>query len=230
MGISPIIQEKQCRRCKRYHPVENFHSSKTGDGYQSYCKGCAYQSTKATQERIRQCKRMGNMCDCRQCEKKFLQSAELKFCPGCDSVKEFDSFYPYMSDRRASYCMSCQRRSSNESRKSKLRNLTPEERREYNLGKRLTKYNITLDQLLEMLDRQEWKCVCGTELDQHSCFIDHDHACCPGDKRSCGKCVRGLLDTTCNTALGLMKDNPDTALALANYLLKWQSADNPLGV
>jgi hypothetical protein len=31
--------------------------------------------------------------------------------------------------------------------------------------------------------------------------VDHDHACCPG-RRSCGKCIRGLLCHWCNGAIG----------------------------
>jgi hypothetical protein len=36
-------------------------------------------------------------------------------------------------------------------------------------------------------------------------FIDHDHDCCKTEKRSCGKCVRGLLDLSCNTSLGVIE-------------------------
>src|SRR4029077_2130187 len=31
--------------------------------------------------------------------------------------------------------------------------------------------------------------------------VDHDHNCCPG-AHSCGKCIRGILCGTCNSALG----------------------------
>jgi hypothetical protein len=36
------------------------------------------------------------------------------------------------------------------------------------------------------------------------CFlcVDHDQACCPDEKRSCGNCIRGLLCLAGNTALG----------------------------
>ena len=44
-------------------------------------------------------------------------------------------------------------------------------------------------------------------------FIDHDHACCPDEKASCGKCVRGLLSLSCNTTLGLIERKLEMAQA-----------------
>jgi hypothetical protein len=50
------------------------------------------------------------------------------------------------------------------------------------------------------------------EDDQPIC-IDHDHACCPDEKSSCGKCVRGLLCLSCNTALGIIERKLEQARA-----------------
>jgi hypothetical protein len=39
--------------------------------------------------------------------------------------------------------------------------------------------------------------------------VDHDHKCCPTDKahrRTCGKCIRGLLCENCNTDLGRLEN------------------------
>ena len=47
--------------------------------------------------------------------------------------------------------------------------------------------------------------------------VDHDHGCCPG-KRSCGKCVRGLLCSRCNSAIGLFDEDRDILLAAIGYL------------
>jgi hypothetical protein len=43
--------------------------------------------------------------------------------------------------------------------------------------------------------------------------IDHDHACCRDEKRSCGKCIRGLLCPGCNRALGIIESKYEMAQA-----------------
>jgi hypothetical protein len=59
---------------------------------------------------------------------------------------------------------------------------------------------------------------CHSCKDNEVTNVDHDHACC--DKpRSCGKCVRGLLCHGCNTALGLLKDDPKKIKSLLDYIL-----------
>lgn len=48
-------------------------------------------------------------------------------------------------------------------------------------------------------------------------MVDHDHACCPGE-RSCPKCRRGVLCAWCNNALGYAQDSPAILRAAADYL------------
>ncbi len=90
---------------------------------------------------------------------------------------------------------------------------------------RLSKYKITPKKYKTKLKQQNNKCaICGeaeTQLDSDgktkSLGIDHNHACCPGEK-SCGQCLRGLLCGDCNRALGLFKDSYTSCVAAAKYL------------
>jgi hypothetical protein len=78
----------------------------------------------------------------------------------------------------------------------------------------------------ELWEAQKGLCACcdepmlesGTEHD--SVVVDHDRACCPG-KRSCGKCVRGLIHWRCNVLLGHVQDNPTRLEKAARYLQRW---------
>ena len=66
--------------------------------------------------------------------------------------------------------------------------------------------------------------ICGPKepggYQNRSFHFDHDRKCCPG-KKTCGKCLRGLLCSECNTALGLVKENPERLQAMVLYLAKY---------
>lgn len=83
------------------------------------------------------------------------------------------------------------------------------------------RYGITEAQYDAMLHAQGGVCAikgCNRTNKNKRMDIDHDHACCPGD-RSCGKCVRGLVCGPCNKAMGLLRDDPSLASALSDYLI-----------
>ena len=86
-----------------------------------------------------------------------------------------------------------------------------------NLCDRLFKYNITAHQYRELLAKQNGTCaICFRTPEQF--HIDHDHACCRERKRSCGKCIRGLLCPDCNGAIGLLFDDIARCRNAAAYL------------
>jgi hypothetical protein len=77
------------------------------------------------------------------------------------------------------------------------------------------RHNITEDKYKEMLDLYDGKCHSCNDNDAYC--IDHDHSCCPRGF-SCGKCVRGILCSQCNTALGLLSDSKDKIQNLIKYI------------
>jgi hypothetical protein len=80
-------------------------------------------------------------------------------------------------------------------------------------------YGITTDDYARLLDEQGGCCaICGRVNESGVEYaVDHDHACCPG-RNACGKCVRGLLCSPCNTGLGMFRDDPEVLGAAAAYL------------
>lgn len=81
--------------------------------------------------------------------------------------------------------------------------------RKYHLKKT---YGMTVDEYMDLYEAQEGKCaVCGTTEPGgrfKNFAVDHDHV--TGHNR-------GLLCYTCNVALGLLKEDPDTMRALLSY-------------
>lgn len=84
------------------------------------------------------------------------------------------------------------------------------------------RFGIDLSDYLVLLESQGGRCwICKRTPDENTLqrrlAVDHNRSCCPG-KRSCGKCVRGLLCQRCNQGLGLFDDNQHLFLRAAQYL------------
>lgn len=84
-------------------------------------------------------------------------------------------------------------------------------------------YGMTRARYDSMMESQGGGCaVCGcVNPNGRELAVDHDHGCCPG-KGSCGQCVRGLLCSNCNMAVGLMMDSPQRLVDAADYLRRYQ--------
>lgn len=142
----------------------------------------------------------------------------MKQCSRCKESKPVDEFNKSAKARDGlnHLCRECHRADS----LSRYRADKP--RHKANMFKfNIEAHGITAERYDEILASQGGACAaCGsTELGGRGRFdIDHDHDCCPG-RYSCGSCVRGLLCRHCNTTLGYAKDNPDTLISLAAYLM-----------
>lgn len=82
------------------------------------------------------------------------------------------------------------------------------------------RYGITVERYNEMVESQDYKCqICSRQFwnEVGAPHIDHDHSCCSGES-SCGKCVRGLLCSGCNFAIGALNDNIKYLEAATLYL------------
>lgn len=83
------------------------------------------------------------------------------------------------------------------------------------------KYGITYEDYDRILIEQGGKCAICDSLESKGrgrFHIDHDHSCCPSEK-TCGKCIRGLLCSNCNTKLSVIENG--WAGKAIEYLQKW---------
>lgn len=210
---------KVCPRCGISKPVSQFSESRKNRmrlGRFSYCKSCRrakYQELKSTPK----------------------ITVASKQCRSCLLVKDAHDFVPHAEykDGLTNICRKCttekaaQRRAENRDKYRESASKASQKWRQANrdVAKNtnlLWYYSITLEQFNAILREQDYKCaVCGTaNPNRNQWVVDHDHSCCAG-KKSCGRCVRGILCQFCNRALGQIRDNRSAVIKLLQYL------DNP---
>lgn len=76
----------------------------------------------------------------------------------------------------------------------------------------------TVDQVTLFLSQDSLCYLCGDSLDFDLAHVDHDHTHEACEGKGCRHCVRGLVHTQCNTAIGLLGDDPDRLRRVADGL------------
>lgn len=133
----------------------------------------------------------------------------MKRCGGCGDTKGQEEFHRNsgMPDGLSSQCKLCRCDAEKRRRLAK-----PELARRREVARR---HGLTLEEVdgLRAVNGPA-RPGCG---EPRPLQVDHDHGCCPG-KGSCGKCVRGLLCSGCNRAVGYAGDSPAILANLISYL------------
>lgn len=133
----------------------------------------------------------------------------MKTCNKCKEEKSLEEFYPRgdVKDGRGYSCRKC----------------TDAYQREWRSAisdypSRQKKYKIKeLYGLSEVEYNELTKNGCDVCESRDRLHVDHDHSCCAG-RKTCGKCIRGVLCSNCNHAEGQLKSNPELALKLYEYM------------
>lgn len=85
----------------------------------------------------------------------------------------------------------------------------------YSRKQSLKRFGLSLEDFYEMIKIQNNSCsICGNEFKKYSdAHLDHNHIT---NKH------RGLLCSSCNTSIGLVKENTVTLNSMINYLELWK--------
>lgn len=149
------------------------------------------------------------------------QVITTKICSKCEIEKSIDDFwhsrYSRHSDGLQSRCKDCCRLSGKiwtEQNKNLLnerrRNDTVREKALLrHIRNQLNKFDIAPEDYQFLLSKGCMICGCKNNTHRHRLHIDHDH--------TTGK-FRGILCTNCNTAIGLMCDDPKRLKIAIKYL------------
>jgi hypothetical protein len=233
-----------CARCGVEKPEEEFYRrSERKCGRQYACKECVHAARVANARNIasKVCTRCGVEKPNEDFDRRWKGTdARQPACKECVRIARRVAYHAnpekFRAENRARYAKDRERRAAME---REYRRANPERYRAKCRAWRLAnpervranalraRTSITLSDYDRMFREQDGRCaICRrpeTVVEPRTgapkrLSIDHDHACCSGDRRACGRCVRGLLCSRCNAALGFLGDDPDFLEAGARYL------------
>lgn len=222
---------KVCSKCHERKSLADFAPhTHTKDRRHSWCHRCAcervkarYHANKPPEPESKDCtrcgkdrlinmfkrgKRGGRHAWCAICIDPELSRGEMIRCTHCEESKLGSEF-----TFRASWCKICQataegqkrQKDSLYARRSLLR----------------SRYGLTLEDYDRMLYTQGGGCaICGRPPREGgpSLHVDHDHRCCSGSKKTCGKCIRGLLCYPCNSKLAVLESDKEFHKRMRAYV------------
>jgi len=135
--------------------------------------------------------------------KSFLNKFTEVKCSGCKRVLDQEKHFHKDKSRISGYnhrCKDCAKAAAKKYRRS------PEAQREYELQ---YYYGISKKEYDALAEAQDNKCaICGEHPEKHLA-VDHCHR---------SGVIRGLLCRTCNSGIGLLKDDPRIVSNAAYYL------------
>jgi len=136
---------------------------------------------------------------------------KTKTCSHCKTRKTLKKFHKNKTSKDGyhHYCKTCK----NDTRKLKYSS-DESYRLKLSLKTKQNTYNLTDAEIKYLFDSYTSCCICFDPFkSKRNTFIDHDH--------NTGK-IRGLLCPSCNTALGLFKDNVSILKSAIIYLTSSQ--------
>lgn len=133
----------------------------------------------------------------------MFKSKTQKQCRMCLEIKAKTDFPTYKNGVLHTYCRTCTAA--------------------YSRKRTIEKHGITVSDYAKMLSLQKGLCAICKRPSRVSLSIDHDLCHCD-NPHGCSECVRGLVCSLCNRAMGLVDDRLDILESMIAYL------KNPPGI
>ncbi len=183
-----MIDGKRCTRCRQTKPLTAFYARKAArDGRQSWCSACVRERAA---ERWRE-------------QNPEQEPLTERPCFRCKQVKPVSAFSP-----KSWQCKPCAAAATRAARAADPMS---------QIKATLRRYSMSPEQYDERLAAQGGVCaLCRRPPKKSRLHVDHDHRCCP-PKRSCGRCVRGLVCWPCNAKLAILESNSEYAQRARAY-------------